>query len=240
MSRGVVWRCSRCSREYVEPPPPACSSCCSGLWRVPDGWGGVDLERGPRTPRVLSAGTLRARRWARRRAGDLLRSIVGVDQVPASLSLLLYGPPGAGKSSLSLRLCEDSPPTWERPLYAAIEEGLGPGLADRIGRVEATRSRYCDARDLPELAAAVDAEEPDVLVVDSVTAAGLAPEDALSLRRTYPALSLILVSQVTKSGDHVGSRAWTHDVDLAIELPAYGEYAVRKSWIGEQRSGRYE
>lgn len=233
-----VYRCARCAVEYVSDPPPSCGRCTAPLYRLPDAWAGRALDHAPREPRVLTAYDVRSRRAARRPAGDVLAPIFGAS-VPQGWLLVVTGLPGSGKSTWTLRALESG---WaESPMLVAAEEGVqGAGLADRVARLEVTRTKFCDAASFPEVTSILDEHEPDVLAIDSVTALNLEPQDLLALRRSYPRVAFVAVVQSTKSGAHRGSQAWIHDADAVLRLEPGSRWELVKSWFSPLASGVME
>lgn len=234
---GATYRCVRCAREYREDVPPNCVVCTRPLERLVDQWAGHQLAHGPRKVQVVGPMQIRARRHRSRAAGPVVSQVFG-GEVPGSLWLAVFGLPSAGKSTWVTRAAEDG--TWERPLVIVAEEGLdSAGLASRVERLEVTRSRFADARSLPEVADVVEAEQPDLVVLDSVTALGLDPGDVVALRRSWPETSWVTVIQSTKDGGHRGSQGWIHDADAALRLEP-GAYAVTKCWFAALSEGRFD
>ena len=234
----VRFRCLHCAAEYWGSPPPACSRCCGSLTQLPTAWAGRELTHTPRKPKVVSALQLRAAKFQRRPAGPLWQALFKRREIPGQLVVGMSGVPSSGKSTLALRLCEDG--TFMTPLYASAEEGLSVGLADRASRLESTRTALCDAANLPELLEVLGSPEDlehDLLVIDSLTAAGLKAGDVLELARAYPGLSILAVVQSRKDGTFAGSQALMHDVGAWIELDKESAYRITKSWWGELVEG---
>lgn len=235
-SASPVYRCSKCAREYTtHPPPPSCVRCLRPLMRLVDGWAGQRFSHLPREARVLTALELRGRKHVRRKAGAILGPVLG-ELVPDAFFLVVTGLPGLGKSTWVLRALDSG--VWKKPILVAGEEGLdGVGLADRCARLEVTKTRFSDAQNFPEIADLVEREKPDALALDSVTALGLEPADALELRRHFPDMTVIAVVQSTKDGGFAGSQAWAHDADVFVTLPELGKFAVTKSWFSAIKEG---
>lgn len=233
-----TYRCARCACEYLGDPPPSCGRCTGPLWRLPDQWAGQPIDHAPRRPRLLSAFEIRSQRAARRASGDVLLPIFG-KEIPQGWLLVVSGLPSSGKSTFVLRALESG--AWETPILVASEEGLsGSGLAERINKLEATRTQFSDAASFPEITALLDEQRPDVLALDSVTTLGLQPEDLLVLRRSYPATAFVAVVQSVKSGSHAGSQAWLHDADAVVRFEGAGHWSLIKSWISPLKTGCFE
>jgi len=225
-----VFRCPKCSREYLgHPPPPSCLACLRPLERLVDRWHGLELEHTPRKPRLLTSYQVRGRKFSRRPAGGVLAPIFG-EEIPQAFFLAISALPARGKSTLVLRILEAG--DWEQPVLIAAEEGIdSTGLADRMSRAEATKTAVSDAASFPEIAALCEEHRPDCLAIDSATAIGLEPGDCLALRRSWPAMTVIAVLQSLKSGLHAGSQAWVHDCDAFLSLPELGRFALTKCWF---------
>ncbi len=148
----------------------------------------------------------------------------------------MTGLPSSGKSTFVLRALESD--AWEIPVLVAAEEGLrGSGLAERIARLEATKTQFSDAASFPEITSLLDEHEPDVLAIDSATALGLQPEDMLVLRQNYPTTAFVAVVQSVKSGSHAGSQGWLHDADAVVRFEGEGRWSLIKSWLSPLKSG---
>ncbi len=233
-----TYRCARCACEYLGDPPPSCGRCTGPLWRLPDRWAGQAIDHAPRHPRLLSAFEIRSQRAARRASGDVLLPIFG-KEIPQGWLLVVSGLPSSGKSTFVLRALESG--AWETPILVASEEGLsGSGLAERINKLEATKTQFSDAASFPEITALLDEQRPDVLALDSVTTLGLQPEDLLVLRRSYPTTAFVAVVQSVKSGSHAGSQAWLHDADAVVRFEGAGHWSLIKSWISPLKTGCFE
>jgi len=227
-----TYRCTGCSRDYVQADLARCPICLGRLYALPAAWAGHPVTNAPRRPRVVPAQALRGERFRRRPAGDVMAAITGVNEVPYELTLVVTGPPAAGKSTLLIALLEDG--TWGAPLLASAEEGLGVSVADRLARAEAVRTSVTDASGYAELATllAEHAGEYDVLAIDSLTSARMTMSELGALRRHY-GVSLIGVAQTLKDGRFAGAQSLLHDADLFVAAVAPGQVVVRKSWFSE-------
>jgi predicted ATP-dependent serine protease len=234
----VRWRCVECQAEFHGQPPPSCSRCFGGLAQLADAWAGRALDHAPRKPKIVSALGLRATAFSRIPASPLWRAIFGKPELPAGAVIGLSGIPSSGKSTLALRLCEDG--AHQRPLFAAAEEGLSVGLADRAARTEATRTSFCDARNIPELLEAMghpDESAYDLVVIDSITSMGATAADLSELVAGYEGLTVLAICQSRKDGAFKGSQQLLHEASSWIELGEARAFTVSKSWFGELREG---
>lgn len=149
--------------------------------------------------------------------------------------ILFAGEPGAGKSTLSLRIAEKMAFNDRRVLYISGEE-----TTDQIGlrgvrmKVNDERIRLVNEVNLEKVLGHIEEEKPNFIIVDSIQtivstsseikgeAGGIAQSKAVAHRLTRLAkkqnIIMILISQVIKSGDFAGPEAVKHIVDAAFML----------------------
>jgi predicted ATP-dependent serine protease len=205
---------------------------------LPDDLHGRPVSHGPQKPKVMGALQLRGLRFKRRKAGPIFAELFGCAELPEGTTLAISGVPSSGKSTLAVAMAEDG--TYSSPLVVCGEEGLSVGVADRISRVEAVRSRFTDARNLAELAEVLgdDPSECDVdlVILDSLTSLGATASDVAQLVAVYP-VSVMAVVQSRRDGSFRGSQQLMHEFAAWIDLAKDGRYEVQKSWWGALRSG---
>lgn len=174
-------------------------------------------------------------RFETRKAGRVMREMVGADNIPGQISMILTGPPSGGKSTLAVILAEDG--TWSRPLLVAAEEGFGQSLRDRLRRMKAKRLKVTTATDYSAVEKIAKRENADLVILDSVTALGWDTDAVKRLLRH--GFSVCGILQSRKDGDFRGGQEWKHDVGLFVAV-ADGRWTVEKSWYGLMNSGRID
>jgi predicted ATP-dependent serine protease len=136
--------------------------------------------------------------------------------------VLVSGPPGSGKSSLSCRLAN----AVKGPvLYVAAEEGLSPSLAARLRRCDIKRADFhVVTRASVDVAVALATKQRCVAaVVDSVQEAVWSAQELRHVLEVVPSLDMLLaVMQVTKAGLAAGSNAFQHECDVHVRVEAMG------------------
>jgi len=170
-----------------------------------------------------------------------LDRVLGGGVVPGSL-VLLGGPPGIGKSTLLLQICERLRSSHPPILYVSGEESARQIRlrADRLQvggegvlllsetRLEAIENRLLECR-------------PGLVIVDSIQTlfrSDLSPapgsvtqvrECAASLMRIAKkeGIPMILVGHVTKDGQLAGPRVLEHLVDTVLYFEGEGQHNVR-------------
>jgi len=160
-----------------------------------------------------------------------LDRVLGGGLVPASL-VLVGGEPGVGKSTLLLTALGAIARTGRRALLVTGEESAAQvslraarlGGADAVGILAET--------ELDTVCATLDAERPDVCVIDSVqtlhaSELGSAPGSVAQVREAAGRLlrvakqagvATILVGHVTKDGAVAGPRVLEHLVDCVLQF----------------------
>jgi DNA repair protein RadA/Sms len=163
---------------------------------------------------------------------DELDRVLGGGLVPGAV-VLLAGEPGVGKSTLLLDVASRAATAGRRVLYVSAEESAGQVRlrADRIGALHPGLLVAAET-DLAQVLGHVDAEEPDLLVVDSVqtiasalvdgSAGGVSQvrEVAAALIATAKSrgMPVLLVGHVTKDGSIAGPRVLEHLVDVVCQF----------------------
>jgi DNA repair protein RadA/Sms len=161
-----------------------------------------------------------------------LDRVLGGGLVPGVV-VLLAGEPGVGKSTLLLEVAARRARDGATVLYVTGEESAGQVRlrAERTGGL-APHLFLSATGDLEEVAAHVEAVDPELLVVDSVQTVGTATTDgtpggvsqvrtvttalvALAKQRDLP---VVLIGHVTKDGAVAGPRTLEHLVDVVLSF----------------------
>ena len=191
-------------------------------------------------PTVLSE--VQAPRVARLRTGiGELDRVLGGGLVPGSL-VLLGGSPGIGKSTITTSALGNLAAAGNKVLYVSGEESAAQVRlrAERLG-AGAMSVPIVAETDLDTVVATVEAERPDVCVVDSVQvlhagaltgapgSVGQVREVAGRLMRTAKqrGTAIVLVGHVTKEGALAGPRVLEHLVDCVLSFEGERERTYR-------------
>src|ERR687898_1863020 len=167
--------------------------------------------------------------------------VLGGGVVPGSL-VLIGGAPGIGKSTLTTAALGNLAAAGRSVLYVSGEESAAQVKlrAQRLGP-DALRAPIVAETDLDAVIATLEAERPDVCVVDSVQtlyASGLtgAPGSVGQVREVAGRLmrvakerdvAILLVGHVTKEGALAGPRVLEHLVDCVLQFEGERERTYR-------------
>jgi DNA repair protein RadA/Sms len=204
----------------------------------------------PNRPVPLSEVDLSAEPTRPTGIGELDR-VLGGGLVPGSVTLL-GGEPGIGKSSLLLQAVAALARAGCRCLLVTAEESAAQVRlrAERLGAV-APGLHLLAETGLPEVLAAIDEVQPDVLVVDSIQTVidpqvGAAPGTISQVRECAGrlvreakerSLTTVLVGHVTKDGALAGPRALEHLVDTVLGFEGDRHHALRLLRADKHRFG---
>jgi DNA repair protein RadA/Sms len=171
-----------------------------------------------------------------------LDAVLGGGVVPGSL-VLIGGAPGIGKSTLTTMALANLLDAGRRTLYVSAEESAAQVRlrAERLSAPGALRIPVIAETDLHAVLATLEAERPEVCVIDSVqtlhsgdltSAAGSVAqvrEVAGELMRVAKArdIAVLLVGHVTKEGSLAGPRVLEHLVDCVLQFEGERERTYR-------------
>jgi DNA repair protein RadA/Sms len=175
------------------------------------------------------------------RIGELDR-VLGGGIVPGSL-VLIGGAPGIGKSTLTTMALANLTHAGRRTLYVSAEESAAQIRlrAQRLGQPAALRIPVIAETDLHTVLATIEAEQPEVCVIDSVQtlhcaelsgasgSVGQVREVAGEIMRVAKArqTAVLLVGHVTKEGALAGPRVLEHLVDCVLQFEGERERTYR-------------
>jgi DNA repair protein RadA/Sms len=171
-----------------------------------------------------------------------LDAVLGGGLVPGSM-VLIGGAPGIGKSTLTTMALANLLDTGRDVLYVSAEESAAQVKlrAERLSAPGALRIPVIAETDLHSVLATLEAERPDVCVIDSVqtlhsseltSAAGSVAqvrEVAGELMRVAKSrgIAVLLVGHVTKEGTLAGPRVLEHLVDCVLQFEGERERTYR-------------
>lgn len=128
-------------------------------------------------------------------------------------SMMVFGQPKSGKSTLMLELAQYLAENHGKTLYVAIEEGFGYTLKDKIQRVGATSSQLSFAAEMPK-----KLDGLDFVFIDSISRGGMEIEDLIKLQEQHPRVGFIYIFHTTKDGRFRGGNHYAHEVDVIVEV----------------------
>jgi predicted ATP-dependent serine protease len=157
------------------------------------------------------------------------RELIGDPSV--GFTAMVFGQPKSGKSTLMLEFAHELASKHGKVLYAAIEEGYGYTLKEKIQRLQVAHPKLVFSEQLPSHLA-----QYDFVFIDSVSRAGMELEDLIKLKNRYPKTGFIFIFHSTKEGKFRGGNAYAHEVDVIIEVePGVARASGRFGVGGEVR-----
>jgi len=152
------------------------------------------------------------------------------------------GPPGGGKTSAVLQLCERMQETWGPVLFMALDEGPeSASFREKLARFEIRRT-FIDYGSWAEIAATVAGGGWAVVAIDSINRCPVPSFELDSYTRSM-GVSWILTQEVTKAGEPRGSNTWAHWADTVVTVAdgvactgknRYGISGAKKRIFGEE------
>jgi len=181
-----------------------------------------------------------------------LDTVLGGGIVPGSL-VLLGGPPGIGKSTLTTMALANLLAAGHRALYVSAEESAAQIKlrAERLTNPRALSIPVIAETDLQTVLATIERERPAVCVIDSVQtlhapeltgapgSVGQVREAAGRIMQLAKArnVAVLLVGHVTKEGALAGPRVLEHLVDCVLQFEGERERTYRTVRAVKNRFG---
>lgn len=155
--------------------------------------------------------------------------------VAPTFSLLIWGLPGSGKSSLVLMLCH-ALLRFGDVLYITGEEHISR-ISERAKRLRINSGRLyiMTTRTIQSIQQQMRKAQYRFVVVDSVNVMTALPEEFVTLRKEFPAESFLFIAHAATDGSTYRGRGIVdiaHDVDIVIEAKE-GTAQVTKNRFGE-------
>lgn len=242
MSKNTIYRCSECeatSRNWAGKCPN-CGAFMTMVESITDKAASASARSGLKSTgavapvkKASTISTLNKTPIKRTPTGiGEFDRVIGGGFVDAAV-ILFAGQPGAGKSTLCLSIADRFAEKGFTVLYSSGEESEQQiGLRAQRMSVNSDNIKIVNETNLETLLGHIDNEQPKLVIVDSlqtlatdeipgsIGSVAQSKEVAHTLTRLAKqrGISMLLISQVIKSGDFSGSEAIQHIVDAALML----------------------
>jgi AAA domain len=138
-------------------------------------------------------------------------------EISEPFSMMVYGTPGAGKSSFALQFSHYLASHFGKVLVISTEEGVNKSMQNKIIEFRLQSNNLIFATQIGNIKEA-NLIGYRFILIDSVNDAKLSADDLKQLRLKYPKSCFILVFQSTKDGDFKGGQQYLHDADIKIRV----------------------
>ena len=148
--------------------------------------------------------------------------------------VLIWGPPGAGKSTMLLRWLNSMPGPV---LYASLEERFSPSFRIKLSQAGVSRKDFkiLSCSSASDLVGVIIGQRPRYFAIDSLSGTSIKSGDLrrIQLNRLD---ALFGILHATKAGLPAGSNDFLHEADVVVSLESF-KYTVDKSRYGDVGKG---
>lgn len=128
-------------------------------------------------------------------------------------SFFIYGPGGSGKSTFTVLFSNYLAQKNNKVLYVAGEQFGTPVFSKMLTRLNIIDTQnFAIVKDLNT----VSPKDFDFIAIDSKDSLNFYLENFIAMRKQFPHLSFVILSQGTKSGSFTGSEKWRNEVDTLL------------------------
>ena len=128
-------------------------------------------------------------------------------------SCMVYGKPKSGKSTMCIDFAKHLAEHHGNVLYAAIEEGYGYTMKEKLERLRAIHKNLYISENIPN-----KLSKFDFVFIDSVSKGKVDNNKLNELINSNPKTAFIFIYHSTKEGDFRGGQENAHDVDCIVEV----------------------
>ncbi|MGO9662406.1 MAG: hypothetical protein ACLP66_03745 [Polyangia bacterium] len=165
------------------------------------------------TPAVATARELSRMAW-----GSVRQNAYPKLKLGAKCLLLVFGGPGSGKSTYSIRLADSIPGT---ALLVSGEEGHSPTVSARLLRCNVKRDDFLviERATVDFVVNATISRKAVSLIIDSIAESVWRPDELRHVLSLAPTLDLLIaIMQVNKAGEAAGRTAYPHEADAIVHV----------------------
>lgn len=140
-------------------------------------------------------------------------------RLPRKFNMLLWGPPGSGKSTFSMQLATALSFAGNVRYITSEESTEGNGFIDRIKRVRAYRPIIAtESRNYKDIVNILKSTTNNFVIIDSVNNLDIPTKNIVELFKLFPQISFIFIAHAQKDQRAFrGATELAHEVDIVVK-----------------------
>lgn len=147
------------------------------------------------------------------------KSLIGCPE--GNFSMMIYGVPGQGKTTLAIKLAEYLSNNFGKVVYNSSEEGISLSLQGKMKNINSNNFFLTTYNDFESLRKYLKKSTSKFIVIDSINHMNITSDQLEELRMIDMTRGFISIHQVTKSGDFKGENKYLHNCDIEIVVDNY-------------------
>jgi hypothetical protein len=132
-------------------------------------------------------------------------------------SAVVYGLPGAGKSTFCVQLANHLAENHGKTLFVSSEEGYGVTMQSKLKKVSEWLI-ISDLKDKSKLKDIVKDSRARFVFIDSINHMKISHDELETLKNQFKDVSFIGILQATKQGNFKGEQEFAHNADIIIQV----------------------